>query len=91
MFLQTIILINKIISSYLFNYKNFIIFLKLFIFKEIKSFLIYFTKNRCLHLGLLYPNSQRNFVIVWAMLLLCSPSIAPDIVSISNKSTSFVV
>jgi len=31
-FFQTIILINKIISSYLFNHKNLIIFLKLYLF-----------------------------------------------------------
>jgi len=57
MFLQTIILINKVISPYLFNYKNLIIFLKLFIFKEIKSFLIYFTKNGVLQLLICIPIS----------------------------------
>ena len=36
---------NKVISPYLFNYKKLTIFLKLYLFLNKKTFLIYFTKN----------------------------------------------
>ena len=44
--LQTIILINNIISPYLFYYKNLNIFLKLYFLTK-KTFLIYLRKMGC--------------------------------------------
>ena len=56
-YLKTIILINKKFSPYLFNYKNLIIFLKLF--------LIYFTKNEVLHHLLLFQLHRFYPMLYW--------------------------
>ena len=45
--LKIIILINKIISPYLFNYKNLIIFLKLYSFLNKIIFNLFYKKMRC--------------------------------------------